>query len=501
MSSQTTVPTGIRVPAYAGLASRLRLASGLALQWQLLRVALVLVDTAALAAAFGLAYVIRFKAGIPFLEALPERFAFYSSVAFWAVPVWLAIFAFYHLYDRDYLFVGFQEYTRVINACTAGMMAVIVMSFLDIALVISRGWLLMVWLLSMLLVGGLRFSFRRLVRWLRKRGFLATPTVIVGANGEGKALAEQFLSDPGAGARVVGFIDNMVPPGVPVVGELSVLGNLAELEQMARERGVSEVVVATTGLSREDLLELYRRMGHLDGVEIRLSSGLFEILTTGVRVQEIGCVPLMTPRRVRITGIDAFMKSVLDYCGALLGLAVLSPLFLLVALLVKLDSPGPVLHRRTVLGRGAKPFEAFKFRTMSANADEVLTANITLREAFEAGYKLKADPRVTRVGRLLRRTSLDELPQLINVLRGEMSLVGPRMITPEERFRYGKWQLNLLTVKPGITGPWQVQGRADIPYEERVRLSMHYIRNYSIWLDLEILLRTVPAVLRGSGAY
>jgi lipopolysaccharide/colanic/teichoic acid biosynthesis glycosyltransferase len=173
----------------------------------------------------------------------------------------------------------------------------------------------------------------------------------------------------------------------------------------------------------------------------------------------------------------------------------------MVALVIKIDSPGPVLHRRHVLGRAGRPFGAFKFRTMVVNAEESLAANPELREAFEKGFKLKRDPRVTRVGAFLRRTSLDELPQLINVLRGEMSLVGPRMITPEEAARYGKWQLNLLTVKPGITGPWQVRGRSDIPYEERVRLSMHYIRNYSIWLDLEILLRTLPAVLQARGAY
>jgi lipopolysaccharide/colanic/teichoic acid biosynthesis glycosyltransferase len=138
---------------------------------------------------------------------------------------------------------------------------------------------------------------------------------------------------------------------------------------------------------------------------------------------------------------------------------------------------------------------------MVVNADEVLANDPELREAFEKGYKLKSDHRVTRVGRLLRRSSLDELPQLINVLRGEMSLVGPRMITPEEATRYGKWQLNLLTVKPGITGPWQINGRSEIPYEDRVRLSMHYIRNYSIWLDLGILIRTILVVVQGKGAY
>src|SRR5260221_13976069 len=138
---------------------------------------------------------------------------------------------------------------------------------------------------------------------------------------------------------------------------------------------------------------------------------------------------------------------------------------------------------------------------MVVNSAQVLAADGELRASFEKGYKLKDDPRVTRIGRVLRRMSVDELPQLVNVLRGEMSLVGPRMIAPDEVIRYGKWQYNLLTVKPGITGPWQVRGRSDIPYDDRVRLSMHYIRNYTLWLDLEILLRTVPAVLQARGAY
>jgi lipopolysaccharide/colanic/teichoic acid biosynthesis glycosyltransferase len=204
---------------------------------------------------------------------------------------------------------------------------------------------------------------------------------------------------------------------------------------------------------------------------------------------------------VRITGIDALLKAVLDYAVALTALAALSLLLAVIALLVRLDSPGPILHRRRVLGRSGRAFDAFKFRTMVVDADRVLAANPELKAAFDRGYKLKRDPRVTRVGAFLRRTSLDELPQLLNVIRGEMSLVGPRMIAPDEAARYGKWQLNLLTVKPGITGPWQVRGRGDIPYDERIRLSMHYLRNYSIWLDLEILLRTVPAVVHGTGAY
>jgi len=484
---------------YAALGARAKPDSGLARH--LFMVGLAAGDAAALGAAFALAYLIRFKAGIPLVQTPPHSVAFYSSVAFWTIPAWLSLFALYRLYDWYHVFAGLQEYGGVMSACTSGVIVVIVVSFLDKGLYISRGWLLLVWVLAILAVTTSRFIARRLLRLLRSRGSLVSPTVIVGANEEGRALAEQLLGDPCSGTRLIGFVDGELPAGVAVVGGLRVLGGLSELEQIVRSGEASEVVVAMTALPREGLLDLYRRLGYLRGIEIRLSSGLFEILTTGVRVQQINYVPLITPQRVRITGIDACLKAALDYLGAALGLVLLSPLLLALALLVRLDSPGPALHRRLVLGRGGRRFGAFKFRTMVANADEVLAANPELCAAFRQGHKLKADPRVTRLGRFLRRTSLDELPQLVNVLRGEMSLVGPRMIAPDEVARYGKWQLNLLTVKPGITGPWQVQGRSDLPYEERVRLSMHYIRNYTIWLDLAILLRTVTAVLRGSGAY
>lgn len=469
--------------------------------WHLLTLTLVATDGLFLAGAFAAAYLIRFEAELPLLESLPPRLEFYSSVAFWAIPLWIVLFALYRLYDQRYLFYGLQEYVRLVNACTIGLLAIIVISFVDISLVISRGWLLLVWGLSILLLGFARFGFRRVLRRLRARGLFTVPTVIVGTNEEAVTLAEQFLADPSSGARVIGFADSSVPAGTPIVGRLTVLGGLQDLERLVGTGGACQIVVATSALSRADLLDLYRTLGHAEGVEIRLASGLFEILTTGVRLDEISSVPLVTPQRIRITGVDAVLKTLFDYAAALFLLVVLSPLMLGVAVLIKRDSPGPVFHRRQVLGRGGKTFTAFKFRTMVASAEAHLAADSELARSFAACYKLKDDPRVTRLGRLLRRTSIDELPQLLNVLRGEMSLVGPRMIAPDEAERYGKWQLNLLTVKPGITGPWQVWGRSELPYEERVRLSMHYIRNYTIWLDLAILLRTVWVVLRCRGAY
>ena len=232
-----------------------------------------------------------------------------------------------------------------------------------------------------------------------------------------------------------------------------------------------------------------------------MSSGLFEMMTTGMRVKQLGSVALLSPSRTRLSRSERFIKKTFDMVLATVALFLMSPILLIVALLVKLDSPGPALHRRRVLGADARPFQAFKFRTMHINGDEILARYPELARQLAQNMKLKDDPRVTRVGVWLRKFSLDELPQLLNVLLGQMSLVGPRMITPEEAERYGKWRMNLLTVKPGITGLWQVSGRSDIPYPERVQIDMSYIRNYSLWLDLMLLARTLPAVFRKRGAY
>ena len=173
----------------------------------------------------------------------------------------------------------------------------------------------------------------------------------------------------------------------------------------------------------------------------------------------------------------------------------------MITLLIKFGSPGPVIHKRRVMGLNGKQFYALKFRTMVVNGDEVIARHPELQEELERNHKLKDDPRVTPVGAFLRKYSLDELPQLLNVLKRDMSLVGPRMISPEEVAMYKQFDINLFTVLPGMTGLWQVSGRSDISYDERVRLDMYYIRNWSIWLDLQLLFQTIPAVLKGRGAY
>ena len=470
-------------------------------QWRLFLLVLLAVDGAAVAGAFVLAYFLRFEFGIPLLEIPPHSKESYAVVILLAVPSWLGIFAIYRLYDRHLLLGGIHEYTAVANSCTAGIVGVLLAGFLVDSLPLSRGWFVLSWLLAVSMVGSARFLIRRGVYHLRRHGMFTEDALVVGGNEEAVALIEHLCASPTTGLRVVGVIDDALPVGTTLADGVAVVAGLNYLDTGLEASGVRELLVAPTALCRENLLDLYRDFASRRDVCIRLSSGLFEILTTGISVKQAGGLPLISLEKNRITGFDATIKAVLDYFLATVGLILASPLLFVLALVVKLDSDGPVFHRRLVLGRGGRPFYALKFRTMFVNANEILTKDPALREAFERGFKLKHDPRVTRVGQLLRRTSLDEIPQLVNVLMGQMSLVGPRMIAPEEAQKYGKWQLNLLTVKPGITGPWQVNGRNDISYQKRVSLSMHYIRNYTIWLDLQILFQTIPVVLRRDGAY
>lgn len=460
------------------------------------------VDTLAVTLGFTLAYVVRFASGWGiFREDAAIALDIYRSLALWMLPCWLAIFALFRLYDRQTTLGGTQEYASVVNATTMGMMVVVFTSFVEPGLVVARGWLLLSWLFVIVLDILARFAVRRVIGMMRARGHLMQPTVVVGAGPEGRAIAEQLACAPRSGLALIGFLDDTLPPHTEVVSGLRVLGPIDALSDLVAARRVQEVILVPDAIPRDRLVAIFQQYGTSPAISMRLASGLYEIMTTGMRVREFGNVPLLSLDRVRLTGLSAILKTAMDYALALAGLIILSPLLLLVALLVKLDSPGPVIYRRRVVGLGGRAFDAFKFRTMVTDADALLTRNAELKRQFDDQFKLKDDPRVTRIGRILRRASLDELPQLVNVLRGEMGIVGPRMITQEELARYGKWGINLLTVKPGITGLWQVSGRCELSYDERVNLDMYYIRNYSIWLDLQLLFRTIPAVVRGHGAY
>jgi len=471
-------------------------------QRQLLIALLLLVDVIALTIAFAAAYVFRFDLRLTFfVNDFTPWPQFYFNLGLSLVPVWMVLFWAFRLYDWESLLGGTREYASIFQASLSGTILVALAEFLIPQLIIARGWVGLSWALTFVLVSGARFLVRRLAYSARRHGYLMVPTLIIGASEEGRLLGEQLLNWPTSGLNVLGFLDDNARPGQRVCRNLYALGTLDRLEELVRVYRVEELILATGGLSREVILQIFQQYGTSASVHLRLSSGLFELLTTGLSIKETAYVPLIGVNRVRLSRTDAILKAVLEYTLTILGLIALSPLMLLIAILIKLDSPGPVFYHRRVMGLNGRQFNALKFRTMHTDGDTILADNPVLLDMLATTHKIKDDPRITRTGLYLRRYSLDELPQLLNVLHGDMSLVGPRIISPPELTQYGQWAMNLLTVRPGLTGLWQVSGRSDVSYEERVRLDMFYIRNYSIWLDLQLILQTIPVVLGGRGAY
>jgi Undecaprenyl-phosphate galactose phosphotransferase WbaP len=364
----------------------------------------------------------------------------------------------------------------------------------------SRGVFLLAWLLSLCLVLLGRLGVRQL--WA-KCAWWGYPVLILGAGRTGGMVIQTLQRHPEFGLKPIAVLDDDPGKrgelcGVPVLGALSVAPVLA------RQRDIHYAILAMPGVQRERLLTILEQYGHTFA-HLLMIPDLFGVASLWVAAKDLGGVlGLEISQRLLLPG-PRVTKALLDLVLTFMIGLVLLPLILLIAIVVKLDAPGPVFYGHKRLGRDGMPFVAWKFRSMVGNADQVLEdyfqAHPALRWQWEQDHKLRYDPRVTRVGRFLRRTSLDELPQLWNVLRGEMSLVGPRPIVGDEICRYAeKYQL-YIRVLPGLTGLWQVSGRNNISYPERVNLDAYYVRNWSVWLDIYILLKTVWVVAIGDGAY
>ena len=325
-----------------------------------------------------------------------------------------------------------------------------------------------------------------------RHALVPTPrALIVGANPLGVKLAAE-LADR---YHVVGYVDNGLD--TEDLGELPLLGPIARLEQVVQANAVDELVVALPAERREQLGRILAR-GFRRQVSVKFVADLGDMLPHRFAVERVGNRPVI---HFRPAAPVSGLKRVADLVLAAVGLLLLAPLFVLVALLIKLDSPGPVFYRQQRVGKNGRRFWMLKFRSMRPDADRLLAELRARNEASGPLFKMRTDPRVTRIGRLLRRYSIDELPQLLNVLKGEMSLIGPRPPLPTEVDKYEDWQFGRLRATPGLTGLWQVSGRSEVPFQDMVRLDLHYIRNWSLGMDIEILLRTIPAILTSRGAY
>ncbi len=472
-----------------------------ALQWRLLRIALLVTDCVMVALAFTGAYWLRFNPYFNFWQT-DEPFALdYRLLGIQLVAVWIGSFVIMQLYRRSNLFGGVEEYRLIFWACTLSSLLVIVVGFLNPLMLLARGWLLLTWLLSTFFVMVGRFLLRRIVYRLRSYGYFLSRTLIIGVNEEGRSVAEQLISWRTSGLDVIGFVSDDLESGARVTDHLYNFGRISNLIQLVDTHQIDELVIVSSALQRDELVKIFRQYAFDPNVKIRLTSGLYEIVTTGLEVRELAGAPLVRISRAKLRGVDYALKRTLDFCVASAVIVLLSPIFAFIAVRIWRHDGSPIIYRRRVVGMNGREFDAFKFRTMVVKGEEVLAKHPDKLEELGRTHKILDDPRITPIGHFLRKSSLDELPQFFNVLRGEMSVVGPRMISPPELASYQKWDLNLLMIRPGITGLWQVSGRSDIAYDERVQIDMQYIRNWTIWLDLQIMLQTVPVIVYGRGAY
>ena len=426
-----------------------------------------------------------------------------SWLNFWLVfPVLYIIFInMNQLYTRCRPF--YKEVEQLFYTSLYGTLAVIlVLYILRIAGSTSRFFTVAFGILAFVYLTLLRYALKN---FLQSKQLLQTPVIIVGAGKTAELLVKSLRNDPGMGYKIVGLLeDNKVQDGI--LEQYPVLGGFADAERIIAETGVSRVFIAAPGLNDHDLgMLIYRIQPLVENMGV--ITNLVGVPTGTVEAESIFNEKLLILRLKNNLArpLNRFIKTIVDYTLTIIGVILILPILLFIAGWIYKDSPGPVIFRHIRIGKNGRVFPCFKFRTMCINADkklqELLANDAEARAEWEKDFKLKNDPRITKSGAFLRRTSLDELPQLLNVLRGEMSLVGPRPVIEAELSRYGDFLDDYLMVKPGITGMWQVNGRSDTTYEERVQMDSWYVRNWSVWLDFMLLFRTVKAVLAGKGAY
>jgi exopolysaccharide biosynthesis polyprenyl glycosylphosphotransferase len=444
-------------------------------------------DTLAVFTALLLAYQLRFDQIVP-----PFDFWLLLLTIPLITPV---VYLLMRLY-RVHQYSTAEEFRRIIIAISLITTATVMISFWTKAS-FSRLWMLLSWVLGLALALLARRLWHWQVRRLRRTGKLMFRTLIVGANAEADQLAATMQ------AREYGFLPvGFVAGGMDALrpDDQQVIGPIDRLRELIRETKADCLFVASSAVTSDDVRQVMKAR-RLEDVEVRFTANLPTVLSSRLAPQTIGGVMTLSVNVLQLTRTQAAAKRACDIAISAAGLLLLSALLVGVALAIALTSRGPVIFRQDRIGLRGRPFTLLKFRTMVAGADLMLEKLRDQNEADGPLFKLRNDPRVTRIGRFLRRYSIDELPQLINVLKGEMSLVGPRPPLAEEVALYSDWQLDRLEVRPGITGLWQVSGRSDLPFEEYVQLDLFYVENWSIAYDLYILSKTIPILIASRGAY
>ncbi len=411
-------------------------------------------------------------------------------------PVFFVVDGVYRTWPRSWM----DQVYRITNATAKATVLMLAVTFVFRPRYYSRAMLIEVGLLTILLLALARGVEGGLIAYLRAKGVGIKRVVIVGAGEVGRTVMRTIVARPDLGYRVVGFVDDNPQKGYTDIGRFRALGPLDNLPAILDEERPDEVIITLPWMYHRKIMGIVRECERRH-MRARIVPDLFQMSLTQVNVEDLGGVPLIGVRAVSISKGALLVKRLIDITVAAAGLLLGAPLFGLIALAIRLDSPGPVIFRQTRVRLRGRHFEMYKFRSMHVGAEEQQDMLADLNEADGPIFKIRDDPRLTRVGRILRRLSLDELPQLVNVLRGEMSLVGPRPPIPAEVEKYQEWHKKRLEAPPGMTGLWQVSGRSRLSFDEMVLLDIYYIENWSLWLDFKILMRTIPKVLLGEGAY
>ena len=414
------------------------------------------------------------------------------------------IFQYNGLYKLNVILNKASHLTSVIKSLFFGILTIIVLSFifkyfevLYSRLTLFTFSIIYLAYLFLIRVEILRNVFLKLRNKQFKRNF-----IIIGAGKSGKLLATKIILEDSMGINIIGFIDDNKKIGEDIVAGKKVLGTINQIQHIIEQNKIDEILVVMDNVSYDRLLEVIDICKELE-VNVRLTSELFDIVTKKVSTEKYADFPVVDVSSRINRRFNLVFKRAFDILASIIGLILLSPIFLSIAILVKLSSPGPIFFYQERIGRNGRAFKFYKFRSMFVNkGEDEERKNMMLdfiKDNTGNGKKVIDEARITKIGKVIRKTSLDELPQLFNVIKGDMSLVGPRPCLPYEFENYVSWQKRRVNVLPGCTGVWQVTGRSSVSFKDSIVLDLYYINNMSPWLDLQILMKTIPVMLFARG--
>ena len=488
-------------------------------RWRIFeRVATIILDGMLIVVSFTLAHFLRFTVLLknPLLASFRDNLlggengaqlrgsnyiplSAFQSLEMGVVIGLILIFALRGLYSIRLTGSWFRQAWTIVSSTTLGLAFLITYFFIFQPPSSSRLLVPFIWATTIVVLCLGRLIVSSIMGLLYRVGLGETRLLVVGSGRLGKLIMQHIAANPNLGYSIVGFLHDMnEQPGD--FGRFKMLGTLEDLGMVIRSMQIDEVIIALPSNLHQQSIRSVRLCERL-GTSFKLVPDLYELSLSRIDMEAIEGIPLIGIKQVSINTAQTLVTRVVDSCLSVLLLVVGLPFWLFIALAIKLTSHGEVIYRQSRIGLSGRPFRVYKFRTMYKNAEQGLDGLMERNEAQGPLFKIKDDPRVTPIGKFLRRTSFDEFPQLLNVLKGDMSLVGPRPPLPQEVVQYEDWQKARLAIKPGMTGLWQVRGRSDISFDEGVLMDLYYIENWSLHLYFQILLRTIPAVLFSRGAY